>query len=132
MSQENVELARRMIEWFNAGETAAAQAHSTDDVEIVPLRAAMEGTTYRGPDAFAAFRTASEEAWEELQFEPEALRDGGERVVAIGQLSARGRGTGAEVSARVAMLFDFREGQVSQARSYSDVKDALDAAALTE
>ena len=55
MSQENVELARRMIAWFNARDAEAAQAHSTDDVEIVPLRAAMEGTVYRGPEAFAAF-----------------------------------------------------------------------------
>jgi ketosteroid isomerase-like protein len=132
MSRENVELARRMIEWFNARDTAAAQAHSTDDVEIVPLRAAMEGTAYRGPEAFAAFGADSEEAWEEIRFDPEELRDGGERVVAIGQLSACARRTGAEVSARVAMLFEFRGGQLSKARSYSDVEDALEAAALSE
>ena len=83
MSQEDVELARRMIAWFNARDAEAAQAHSTDDVEIVPLRAAMEGTVYRGPEAFAAFGVDSEEAWEEIRFDPEALRDGGERVVAI-------------------------------------------------
>ena len=130
MSQENVELARRMIAWFNARDAEAAQAHSTDDVEIVPLRAAMEGTVYRGPEAFAAFGMDSEEAWEEIRFDPEALRDGGERVVAIGHLSARARGTGAEVSARVAMLFEFSGGQLSKARSYSDVAEALEAAGL--
>ncbi len=130
MSQEDVELARRMIAWFNARDAEAAQAHSTDDVEIVPLRAAMEGTVYRGPEAFAAFGVDSEEAWEEIRFDPEALRDGGERVVAIGHLSARARGTGAEVSARVAMLFEFSGGQLSKARSYSDVAEALEAAGL--
>lgn len=130
MSQEDVELARRMIAWFNARDAEAAQAHSTDDVEIVPLRAAMEGTVYRGPEAFAAFAVDSEEAWEEIRFDPEALRDGGERVVAIGHLSARARGTGAEVSARVAMLFEFSGGQLSKARSYSDVAEALEAAGL--
>ena len=130
MSQEDVELARRMIAWFNARDAEAAQAHSTDDVEIVPLRAAMEGTVYRGPEAFAAFGVDSEEAWEVIRFDPEALRDGGERVVAIGHLSARARGTGAEVSARVAMLFEFSGGQLSKARSYSDVAEALEAAGL--
>ncbi len=54
MSRENIELTRRMIEWANAWDEEAAQAHPTDDVEIVPLRAAMEGTAYRGPEAFAA------------------------------------------------------------------------------
>ena len=51
MSQENLEFARKVIEWFNARDTAAMQAHSTDDVEIVPLRAAIEDTVYRGPGA---------------------------------------------------------------------------------
>lgn len=132
MSQENLELARRMIVWFNAGDTASAQAHSTDDVEIVPLRAAMEGTIYRGKDAFAAFGAASEEAWEEIRFDPERLRYLDENVVAIGELSARGRGTGAEVRARIALLFEFHEGRLSKARSYSDVEKALGAAGLSE
>ena len=48
MSQENVELAHRLVEWFNAGDADALQAHSTADVEIVPLRADIEGTVYRG------------------------------------------------------------------------------------
>ena len=132
MSQENVELARTMIGWFNTRDGAAAQAHSTDDVELVPLRAAMEGTTYRGPDAFAAFGTAIDEAWEEIHFDLRSLRDGGERVVAIGQLSARGRGTGAEVSTVVAMLFEFRHGLLSTARSYLEVEEALEVAGLSE
>ena len=48
MSQENVELAHRLVEWFNARDAEALQAHSTEDVEIVPLRAAIEDTVYRG------------------------------------------------------------------------------------
>ena len=117
MSEENVELARRMIEWFNARDAEAAQAHSTDDVEIVPLRAAMEGTTYRGPEAFAAFAADSDESWAEIRFDAEALRDRGERVVAIGQLSARARGTGAEVSTRLTMVFEFRDGRLLKLRT---------------
>ena len=31
------------------------------------MRAAIEGTAYRGPQAFAAFGADSEEAWENLQ-----------------------------------------------------------------
>jgi ketosteroid isomerase-like protein len=132
MSQENVELARKAIEWFNARDTAALQAHSTDDLEIVPLRAAIEDTVYRGPGALAAFAADTDESWEKIRFDAEALRDGGERVVAIGQLSAQARGTGAEVGARLAMLFEFRGDQLSHARSYSDVEEALEAAGLQE
>ena len=118
MSHENVEIARRLVEWFNAGDVDALKAHTTDDVEIVPFRAELEDTVYRGPGAAAASPVAF------------ALRDAGERVVAIGQLSARARGTGAEVSARLAMLFEFRGAQLSKARSYTDVEEALEAAGL--
>jgi len=132
MSQEDLDLARRMIEWFNAQDTDAAQAHSTDDVEIVPLRAAMEDTIYRGPAAFAAFMADNEEAWEELHFDTEAVRQAGERVVAIGQLSARARVTGADVTARLGMVFEFRGGEVSKIRTYADVAEALEAPGLPE
>jgi ketosteroid isomerase-like protein len=132
MSQENMELARRMIEWFNAPDAEAAQAHSTDDVEIVPLRAALEDTVYRGPEAFAAFGTDTEESWEEIRFDAEALRDAGERVVAIGQLSARARVTGADVTMRLAMLLEFRGDRLSKAQTYADVEEALEAAGLRE
>jgi ketosteroid isomerase-like protein len=130
MSAETLELARRLVEWFNAGDAEALQAHSTDDVEIVPLRAAIEDTVYRGPGAAAAFAADSDESWEELRFDAEALRDSGDRVVAIGRLTARARGTGAEVTTRLAMLFEFRGDKLSKARSYGDVDEALEAAGL--
>jgi hypothetical protein len=76
MSQENVELAHRLVEWFNARDVDALQAHSTDDVEIVPLRAEIEDTVYRGPGAAAAFAADNDESWEEIRFDAEALRDG--------------------------------------------------------
>ena len=74
----------------------------------------------------------TDESWEEIRFDAEALRDAGERVVAIGHLSARARGTGAQVGARMAMVWEFRGGQVSRARTYSDVEEALEAAGLSE
>jgi ketosteroid isomerase-like protein len=131
VSEENVELARRMIEWFNAGDAEAAQAHATDDVEIVPLRAVMEDTTYRGPEAFAAFMSDNDESWAEIRFEAEAFRDAGERVVAIGQLAARARLTEADVKTRLAMLIEFEGARVSRAETYVDIAAALQAAGLS-
>jgi ketosteroid isomerase-like protein len=121
-----------MVEWFNERDSDAAQAHSTEDVEIVPLRAAIEDTSYRGPNAFAAFGADNDDAWEDLHFEPETFRDAGEQVVAIGQLSARARATGADVTTRLAIVMELRDGRVSQLRTYVDVADALEAAGLSE
>ena len=131
MSEENVELARRFGEWFNAGDAEAAQAHSTDDVEIVPLRAVMEGTAYRGPGAFAAFKVDNDESWAELRFEAEEFRDAGERVVAIGHLAARARLTGADVRTSLALLLEFRGDLVSRIETYVDIAAALEAAGLS-
>ena len=91
MPQENVELRAQAGRGFNARNAEALQAHSTEDVEIVLLRAAIEDTVYCGPGAAAALVADSDESWEELRFDAEALRDAGDRVVAIGQLSARAR-----------------------------------------
>jgi ketosteroid isomerase-like protein len=128
MGEGHVELARRMVEWFNERDAEAAQAHSTDEIEIVPLRAAMEGTSYRGPGAYATFLAASDESWEELRFEPHEFRELGGRVVVIGQLVGRARLTGAEVGMRLAMLYEFEGDKVSAARTYADVEEALVAA----
>jgi ketosteroid isomerase-like protein len=132
MSQENLELARKMVQWFNSLDTESSQAHSTDDVEIVPLRAAIEGTSYRGPEAFADFRVDTEEAWEEIRFDPESFRNAGDRVVAIGDLSARARVTGVDVRARLALVLEFRGDRVSKLRTFANVEEALEAAGLSE
>jgi ketosteroid isomerase-like protein len=117
-----------MVEWFNVRDLEAAHAHSTDEIEIVPLRAAMEGTSYRGPGAYAAFLAASDESSEELRFEASEFRELGQRVVVIGQLVGRARLTGAEVGMRLAMLYEFEGDKVSVARTYADVEEALKAA----
>jgi ketosteroid isomerase-like protein len=117
-----------MVEWFNARDSEAAQAHSTEDVEVVPLRAAMEGTSYRGPRAYAAFLADSEESWDQLRFEADEVRELGERVVVIGQLTGRARLTGAEVGTRLAMLYEFAGDKVSAARTFANVEEALEAA----
>jgi|EndMetStandDraft_3_1072993.scaffolds.fasta_scaffold210004_2 ketosteroid isomerase-like protein len=132
MSQEHVELTWRMVEWFNSRDAEAAQAHSTDDVEVVPMRAAIEDTTYKGRGAYAAFRADTDEAWERIQFDPESVREGNDRVVAIGRLATRGRGTGVDLDTRFALVLEFRGDKVSKLRAYTEIEEALEAAGLSE
>jgi ketosteroid isomerase-like protein len=72
----------------------------------------------------------NEEAWTGLRFQIEEVRDAGEQVVVIGQLAARAYTTGADVRARLAMLFEFRDDLLAGARTYTDVEEALQAAGL--
>ena len=50
MSDENVEIMRAAIEAFNRRDGEGFGALLARDAEIVPVRAALEGTVYRGPD----------------------------------------------------------------------------------
>ena len=68
MSQENVERMRGAMEAFNRRDGAAFDGFLAGDAEIVPVRAALEGTTYRGPDAGTQYCTAVIQSWDELRW----------------------------------------------------------------
>ncbi len=100
MSRENVEIMRAAIEAFNRRDGEAFGAFLANDAEIVPVRAALEGTVYRGPNAATQYCAAVEESWENLTWEVEEIRDGGSWVLALGHIRGRGRGSGAVFDAK--------------------------------
>jgi ketosteroid isomerase-like protein len=132
MSQENVEIVRAAIEAFNRRDGEGFGAFLADDAEIVPVRAALEGTVYRGRDAAARYCAAVEESWENLRWEVEEIRDGGSWVLALGRIQGCGRGSGAVIDARGAWLARFRDGLVTNFRTYPDRGEALEAVGLAE
>jgi hypothetical protein len=58
MSQENVASIRAAMEAFNRRDGEGFGAFLSSDAEIVPVRAAVEGTVYRGPDAASQYCAA--------------------------------------------------------------------------
>jgi ketosteroid isomerase-like protein len=132
MSQENVEIMRSAIEAFNRRDGPRFGALLADDAEIVPVRAALEGTVYRGPDAAEQYCAAVEESWENLGWEVEEVRDGGDWVVALGRIRGEGRGSGAAIDARAGWVARFQDGLITTFRTYPDRADALEAVGLPE
>jgi ketosteroid isomerase-like protein len=130
MSQANVEIMRAAIEAFNRRDGEGFGAFLANDAEIVPVRAALEGTVYRGPSAATQYCTAVEESWENLTWEVEEIRDGESWVLALGHIRGRGRGSGAAIDARGAWLARFRDGWVTHFRTYPDRSEALEAVGL--
>jgi len=130
MATDKVELARRLIELFNAGDREGLREITVADAEIVPLRAALEGTVYRGPDALDQFWAAIDESWEAVQMDIDELTEHGERVLAVGRLRGRARATGMEVDSPMGWVTTFREGKVASIRTYPSVAEARDAAEL--
>ena len=84
MSQKNVEIMRVALGAFNRRDGMGFGAFLDKDAEIVPVRAALEGTVYRGVDAATQYCTAVDESWENLSWEVEEMRDGDDWVLALG------------------------------------------------
>jgi ketosteroid isomerase-like protein len=132
MSEENVQIARLMGEYFNSGDRGAFGGLFAPDAEIIPLRAALEGTVYRGPSGAADFWADTDESWETLAFDPDEIRDLGDRVLLIGRLRGKGRQTGVEVDSRIGAIVSFADGNVTRFQTYATVAEALEAAGLRE
>jgi ketosteroid isomerase-like protein len=130
MPKERVELARRLIELFNARDLVGLKEITVEDAEIVPMRAALEGTVYRGPTAIDDFSAAIDESWETVQMEVDELSEHGDRVLAVGRLRGRARRTGMELDSPMGWVATFEGEKIASIRTYTSVAEAREAAEL--
>jgi ketosteroid isomerase-like protein len=132
MSKENVETMRGAMDAFNRRDGERFGAFLAADAEIIPVRAALEGTVYRGPEAAERYCAAVDETWDDLTWEIDDIRDGREWVLAVGRIRGRGRGTGAVIDASAGWVARFRGGLVTSFHTYADRAEALEAVGLRE
>jgi hypothetical protein len=93
---------------------------------IVPLRAALEGTEYRGSTALDDFTADSLESWTRLLLEADEFREiDDERILMTGAIVGWARETGLEMRARVAILLVVREGLIAELRTYASEQEAM-------
>jgi ketosteroid isomerase-like protein len=129
MPEERVALARRLIELFNRHDREGLeQIITTEDAEIVPLRAALEGTIYRGPTAVADFWAAIDESWETVHIDSHEITAHGDRVLIVGRLRGRARQTGMELDSPMGWVMTFDGDKVAGMRTYVSVAEAREAA----
>jgi ketosteroid isomerase-like protein len=75
---------------------------------------------------------ARSSSWQEFRVLHDEVRDLGDRVLALGKLEGRGRGSGVWVESPVGSVTDFRDGRAWRTRVFSDHGEALRAAGLAE
>ena len=51
----NAEIVRSIVDAANEGDFEATERWIADEAELLPLRAQLEGTTYRGPGGLRRF-----------------------------------------------------------------------------
>jgi len=133
MSQENVEIAKRGIDAFNRRDVDGWADLMTSDFEFVPaLLRVVEGGSYRGREGVERYFAEISDAWEEIRIVAEEIRDLGDRVLVLGRIEGRGRGSGVPVDAPLGFVVDVRGGNMSRTRGYLDQAEALQSVGLAE
>jgi len=128
MSQENVEIVRRINAAIHARDMAALLAEHHSDVEIVVLRSEIEGP-YRGHDGLRRMATDMFEA--NFGQRIDEVRDlGDNRVLVLGHQHATPGGARWEHS--LAEIFEIQGGKVARLQAFRTVEEALQAAGLRE
>jgi uncharacterized protein len=136
MSQENVELLRRLIETFNRGdvEGALAIADAPPEFEFVPSGVLIPDLSgvLRGPEGL---RRLVEVFWGEFddpRIEVHELIDAGDQVFASVTFRGRGKQSGAETGWDAWGVWTVRDGRMVRFQGFTDRDPALEAAGLRD
>jgi ketosteroid isomerase-like protein len=131
MSEENVEIVRRMYEAFHRGDFAGALAYFDPAVEVDASVRVDEGIGH-GRDAVATMVARWVGAWDDWGEEMEEIRDLGRYVVVVSTQRGRAKGSGIEVETRYAVLYEIRGDAITRMVLHTGPAEALAAAGLSE
>jgi uncharacterized protein len=133
MSQENVELVRRMYEDFAARGLEVAADYLDQDIEWLPPKDAPHPELYRGVEGARAELAEWSGQFHDYAWEPREFIAASEgRVVVIGQQRGRGKVSGADVTAEETHVWALRDGKAVRLEMFASAKDALEAVGLRE
>jgi ketosteroid isomerase-like protein len=125
MAEENIEIIRTTIEAYNRRDVPAVLERLDPDVELLPIRAVLDGMVYRGHDGFKQFMDDMSEEWEEFHPEPEEFRKlGGDHVMVLGRFCGRTRTSGVEVDSPGIWMCELRDGMIRRVQFYTDAAAA--------
>ena len=136
MSEQNIELMRRLIEAYNAHDIEAIIALCDSNVEWHPYFAAAElgdAGVYHGHDGLRKWHRGLQDAWgDDIRVEPETYFDLGERTLATYTFHGRGRRSGAEVAVPATAMMRWRDGLIVYFKAYGQRVDALEDLGIAE
>ena len=134
MSDENVEIVRRVVDATNRRDPDAFVAALSPDVEWEDNLFGTEGArTYRGAAEVREWLSEVWEPWATLHMEAlEITPAPDDRVLIEFELTARGKESGAETQARFWTVSQIADGKIRTRQTFRDRTEALEAAGLAE
>jgi ketosteroid isomerase-like protein len=132
MSQENVEIVRRIYDAMNRNDWDAAFRDAHPDFEVTFKEGPRAGT-HRGRETLQEVADDLRAGFESWVSEPLQLIESGDQIVAIvnNRLRPKG-GTRGEFAYRNGTIFTIRNGTVLSMVGYPTPEEALEAAGLSE
>ena len=134
MSEENVEIVRRTLDAFAAGDRMRMLACVDPEVVVDATRRALNPATYVGMAGVHQLLADMQDTWEDIRIEPLEFIDAGDRVAVIGRLVGKGKGSGVEVERPVnGHVWTVRNGRIVRLElGFTDREETLKAAGLSE
>jgi ketosteroid isomerase-like protein len=133
MSQENVELVRKLFQVYNERSFREHPELVAPDIVWDMSRVNLpDASSYSGRSEFPDFVEAWDESFAYESLEPREIIDAGDRVVVVVHERGRGKVSGIEVEQTFAMVWTVRSGRAIRMDIYPSLDAALEAVGLSE
>ena len=132
MSQENVEIVRRIFDAWASGDWSIGNEYLDQHAVYVISSDFPAFGLYFGFDAIRAYWRDFLEQWERLTMEAKHIEAVGDTVLAHVVQHAKGRASGIEGDISYFMLFTFRGRKIVRLESVMSEAEALEAVGLSE
>ena len=132
MSQENMEIAGKMLRLIEVRDEEGFVECFDPDCEFLLPRNLLEGGSYRGHEGVRRALADVYATWKEVSFEIEDIRAVGSSVVVLSRTTNVGRRGVPPVTYPTAYFYEIRGGQILYFRPYQSVREALEAAGLSK
>ena len=129
MSQENVEVVRRIFDGWSQGDFSVGRDLMTADFEWQQQADAVEPGSRRGAAIATAFRNLFD-VWESYRIVTDRYLDAGDKVVVFAHNRATARGSGMKLDQPFAYVWTVQAGKLARVEIYGNEREALEAAGL--
>ena len=130
MSQENVEIVRRSIDYLSATGDLAEACYDPE-VEYKMQPDAPWRTTYHGLVGLRRSLESVREVWASIKIEPREFIETDEAIVAVQNFHLRAH-SGVELEVEQAWAYWMQDGKIRRIEQYGTKAEALEAAGLSE
>jgi ketosteroid isomerase-like protein len=131
MSQENVEIVRRLVP-VKERRPDEYEPYLHPEVEIIPAPNFPDSEVFHGHAGFERWKTRWPSTFERHDIEPTRFWDAGNQVVVELHERALWAGGSIPVERHFAHIWTFREGAVISIQIFNDPAEALEATGLSE